>query len=118
MGGFCELIFASVRGHEINEGFLVTGLLFPLTLPPTIPLWQVAVELLLVLSLVRKFLVGLERIFKSSSCGKSFPLFWLSVQLSGNAVWTAADGYTGATILGQAAEFGMQGVTHSWWNSF
>ena len=43
VGGVWELIFAVVRKHELNEGFLVTGLLFPLTLPPTIPLWQVAV---------------------------------------------------------------------------
>ena len=42
VGGHIELIFSVLRGHEINEGFLVTGLLFPLTLPPTIPLWQVA----------------------------------------------------------------------------
>ena len=42
-GGTWEMLFASVRGHEVNEGFLVTGLLFPLIVPPTIPLWQVAV---------------------------------------------------------------------------
>ena len=42
VGGFWEILFACVRGHDINEGFLVTGLLFPLTLPPTIPLWMVA----------------------------------------------------------------------------
>jgi Na+-translocating ferredoxin:NAD+ oxidoreductase RnfD subunit len=42
VGGHAEVLFAVVRKHEINEGFLVTGLLFPLTLPPTIPLWQVA----------------------------------------------------------------------------
>ena len=43
VGGAWEVLFAIVRKHEINEGFLVTGLLFPLTLPPTIPLWQAAV---------------------------------------------------------------------------
>ena len=42
MGGLWEVLFAIIRKHEINEGFLVSGLLFPLTLPPTIPLWQVA----------------------------------------------------------------------------
>ena len=42
VGGHCELIFSIIRKHEINEGFLVTGMLFPLTLPPNIPLWQVA----------------------------------------------------------------------------
>ena len=42
-GGFWEVLFAIVRKHEVNEGFLVTSLLIPLTLPPTIPLWQVAI---------------------------------------------------------------------------
>ena len=42
VGGIWEVIFAIVRKHEVNEGFLVTGLLFPLTLPPTIPLWQLS----------------------------------------------------------------------------
>ena len=42
VGGAWEVIFAAVRKHEINEGFLVTGMLFPLILPPAIPLWQVA----------------------------------------------------------------------------
>ena len=43
VGGLWEVLFACVRKHEVNEGFLVTGLLFPLTLPPTVPLWQVAI---------------------------------------------------------------------------
>ena len=43
VGGFWEVLFAVTRKHEINEGFLVTGMLFSLILPPTIPLWQVAV---------------------------------------------------------------------------
>ncbi len=43
VGGICELLFALIRNHEINEGFLVTGFLIPLCLPPTIPLWMVAV---------------------------------------------------------------------------
>ncbi|MDD5582466.1 MAG: RnfABCDGE type electron transport complex subunit D [Candidatus Marinimicrobia bacterium] len=42
LGGFWEVLFAIIRNHEINEGFLVTGILFPLVLPPNTPLWQVA----------------------------------------------------------------------------
>ena len=45
-GGLCEVVFSVVRKHEINEGFLVTGILYPLTLPPTIPLWQVAIGIM------------------------------------------------------------------------
>src|SRR5690606_17287753 len=42
VGGFWEVVFATVRKHEVNEGFFVTSILFALILPPTIPLWQVA----------------------------------------------------------------------------
>ena len=42
VGGFWEVLFASIRKHEVNEGFFVTSVLFALILPPTIPLWQVA----------------------------------------------------------------------------
>ena len=43
VGGSIEVLFCMIRGHEVNEGFFVTGFLLPLTLPPTIPLWQVAI---------------------------------------------------------------------------
>jgi len=42
-GAFWEMLFAFVRGHEVNEGFFVTGILFTLIVPPTIPLWQLAI---------------------------------------------------------------------------
>ena len=42
VGGFWEVLFATVRRHEVNEGFFVTSVLFALICPPTIPLWQVA----------------------------------------------------------------------------
>jgi len=53
-GGSVEVIFATVRKHEINEGFLVTGMLYPLTLPATIPLWQVAIGIIFGVLVVRK----------------------------------------------------------------
>ena len=43
VGGLCESIFSIIRGHEINEGFIVTGFLIPLTMPPTVPLWMLAI---------------------------------------------------------------------------
>ncbi|MCB1035569.1 MAG: RnfABCDGE type electron transport complex subunit D, partial [Acidobacteria bacterium] len=46
VGGNCEVLFAMARKHEVNEGFLVTGMLFPLIVPPTIPLWQVALGII------------------------------------------------------------------------
>ena len=58
VGGIWELLFALVRGHEINEGFLVTGALFPLILPATIPLWQVALGITSGLSSERRSSAG------------------------------------------------------------
>src|SRR5690606_21037532 len=46
VGGICEVIFAVIRKHEVNEGLLVTGMLYPLILPPMIPLWQVAIGII------------------------------------------------------------------------
>ena len=46
VGGLCEGLFAVIRKHEINEGFLVTGMLIPLTMPPTLPLWMLAIATL------------------------------------------------------------------------
>ena len=119
VGGLWEALFASVRKHEINEGFLVTGLLFPLTLPPTIPLWQVAIGISFGVVVGKEIFGGTGKNFLNPALtARTFLYFAYPVQLSGNAVWTAADGYTGATILGQAAEFGMDGVTFSWMNAF
>lgn len=119
VGGFWELLFASVRGHELNEGFLVTGLLFPLILPPTVPLWQVAVGISFGVVIGKEIFGGTGKNFLNPALvARAFLFFAYPAQMSGNAVWTAADGFTGATLLGQAAEFGMKGVTFSWWNSF
>ena len=73
VGGHIELVFSVLlRGHEINEGFLVTGLLFPLTLPASIPLWQVAVGIAFGVIVAKEVFGGtgrnfLERRFDQSS---------------------------------------------------
>ena len=119
VGGLWEGLFASVRRHEINEGFLVTGLLFPLTLPPTIPLWQVAVGISFGVVIGKEIFGGTGKNFLNPALvSRAFIFFAYPAQLSGNAVWVAADGYTGATFLGQAAEFGMKGVTFSFSDAF
>lgn len=106
-GAIVEVLFAVVRGHEVNEGFLVTGLLIPLTLPPTIPLWQV------MLGTVFGCLIGKEifggvgmNILNPALTARAFLFFAYPGQISGDQVWTAAkmiDGMSGATYLGQAA---------------
>ena len=119
VGGLWEGIFASVRGHEINEGFLVTGLLFPLTLPPTIPLWQVAVGISFGVVIGKEIFGGTGKNFLNPALtARAFLFFAYPAEISGNAVWTAADGFTGATILGHVAEQGMANVPYTWWQAF
>ncbi|MEM7785135.1 MAG: NADH:ubiquinone reductase (Na(+)-transporting) subunit B [Planctomycetota bacterium] len=104
VGGHCELIFSVIRKHEINEGFLVTGMLFPLTLPPTIPLWQVAVGIIFGVVIGKEIFGGTGRNFLNPALtARAFLYFAYPTRISGDAVWTAVDGYTGATVLGAAA---------------
>ncbi len=119
VGGFWEGLFASIRKHEINEGFLVTGLLFPLTLPASIPLWQVAIGITFGVVVGKEVFGGTGKNFLNVALtARAFLYFAYPVNISGDAVWTAADGYTGATILGQAAQGGVEAITHNFWNAF
>lgn len=119
VGGFWEVIFASVRGHEVNEGFMVTGLLFPLTLPPTIPLWQVAVGISFGVVIGKEIFGGTGRnIFNPALMARAFLFFAYPAQISGDAVWTAVDGYTGATMLAQAAVGGEAAISFSYTDAF
>lgn len=118
-GGFWEVVFATIRKHEINEGFLVTGMLFPLTLPPTIPLWQVALGISFGVVFGKEVFGGTGKNFLNPALtARAFLFFAYPAQISGDAVWTAVDGYTGATALGQAALGGASAITSSWWHSF
>lgn len=113
VGGHVELIFSVLRGHEINEGFLVTGLLFPLTLPASIPLWQVAVGITFGVVIAKEVFGGTGRNFLNVALtSRAFLYFAYAGQISGDRVWTAVDGYSGATALGKLAlaENGTQAV--------
>ncbi len=119
VGGLWETIFATVRKHEINEGFLVTGLLFPLILPPTIPLWQVAVGISFGVVIAKEVFGGTgKNILNVALSARVFLFFAYPAQISGDAVWTAVDGFTGATALGQAASGGVSALTIDWWDAF
>ncbi len=118
-GGLWEALFATVRKHEINEGFVVTGLLFPLTLPPTIPLWQVAIGISFGVVFGKEIFGGTGKNFLNPALtARAFLFFAYPAQISGDAVWTAADGFTGATILGQSALSGISSVDYSWFEAF
>lgn len=121
VGGAWEGLFATVRKHEINEGFLVTGLLFPLILPPTIPLWQVAVGISFGVVIGKEIFGGTGKNFLNPALtARAFLFFAYPAQISGDAVWVAADGFTGATILGEAALNGMSPIMeqHTWMDAF
>lgn len=118
-GGTCEVIFSIIRKHEVNEGFLVTGMLYPLILPPTIPLWQVAVGIIFGVVIGKEIFGGTgKNIFNPALTARAFLFFAYPAQISGDAVWTAVDGYTGATMLAQAAAGGPEAITYSWNDAF
>lgn len=104
VGGHLELIFSVLRGHEINEGFLVTGLLFPLVLPPNIPLWQVAIGIAFGVVVAKEVFGGTGRNFLNPALSaRAFLYFAHAGEISGDRVWTAVDGFSGPTPLGQMA---------------
>lgn len=100
VGGACEAIFCIVRKHELNEGFLVTGMLFPLTLPPTIPLWQVALGIAFGVVLGKEVFGGTGKNFLNPALtARAFLYFAYPGQIIGEKAWVAVDGYTGPTLL-------------------
>ncbi|MFC6440941.1 NADH:ubiquinone reductase (Na(+)-transporting) subunit B [Bowmanella sp. JS7-9] len=120
VGGFWEVLFASVRKHEVNEGFFVTSVLFALTLPATIPLWQVALGITFGVVIAKEVFGGTGRNFLNPAlAGRAFLYFAYPAQISGDAIWVAADGFSGATMLGQAAAGTMDYANMDlWWNAF
>lgn len=110
-GGFWEILFSSIRNHEINEGFFVTSMLYVLILPATIPLWQVAIGISFGVVIGKEIFGGTGKNFLNPALvGRAFLYFAYPVQISGDAVWTAIDGFSGATALGSAAIDGMTGI--------
>jgi Na+-transporting NADH:ubiquinone oxidoreductase subunit B len=110
VGGVWEVLFAVVRKHEINEGFLVTGMLFPLTCPPTLPLWMVAAGISFGVVIGKEVFGGTGmNILNPALTARAFVFFAYPAFISGDTVWTAADpalavdGWSGATPLAVAA---------------
>jgi Na+-transporting NADH:ubiquinone oxidoreductase subunit B len=121
VGGLWEALFSSIRGHEINEGFLVTGSLFPLICPPTLPLWQVALGISFGVVIGKEIFGGTGKNFLNPALtGRAFLFFAYPAQISGDKVWVAADGVSGATALSRAAEGGVEAITAtiSWFDAF
>jgi Na+-transporting NADH:ubiquinone oxidoreductase subunit B len=122
-----EVLFAVVRKVEVNEGFFVTGILFPLILPPTTPLWQAALGISFGVVIAKEVFGGTGMNFINPAlAARAFLFFAYPASISGDKVWTAVpagaavDGFSGATLLGQMRvmtdSFAAQGF--SWWNAF
>ncbi|MEE9190702.1 MAG: NADH:ubiquinone reductase (Na(+)-transporting) subunit B [Candidatus Neomarinimicrobiota bacterium] len=130
VGGFWEMLFAVIRKHEVDEGYLVTGLLIPLIMPVTIPLWQVAVATTFGVVIGKMIFGGTGmNIFNPALVTRAFIFFAYPTQISGDKVWIkAVDGFSGATPLAiPAAAIGenavdllekVQQFDYSWWNMF
>ena len=121
-GGFWEVLFAAVRDHDVNEGFLVTSLLFALIVPPDIPLWQVALGMSFGVVIGKEVFGGVGKNFLNPALtGRAFLFFAYPGQMSGDSVWTAVDGFSGATplaILNQGGMDALYAADISWMQMF
>lgn len=121
-GGIFEVIFATVRGHEVNEGFLVTSMLYTLILPASTPLWQVALGIIFGVVIGKEVFGGTGKNFLNPALvGRAFLYFAYPAQMSGDSVWTPVDGFSGATALGITAAEGVQALAAdgiTWANAF
>ncbi|MGI6408880.1 MAG: NADH:ubiquinone reductase (Na(+)-transporting) subunit B [Gammaproteobacteria bacterium] len=121
-GGFWEVLFASVRRHEVNEGFFVSSILFALIVPPSIPLWQVALGISFGVVIGKEVFGGTGKNFLNPALvGRAFLFFAYPADISGDAVWTAVDGFAGATSLSVVSAGGMQALSDqglSWMDAF
>ena len=121
VGAFWEVLFAMKRGHEVNEGFFVTSILFALILPPSIPLWQAALGISFGVVIGKEVFGGTGKNFLNPALtGRAFLFFAYPGAMSGDAVWTAVDGYTGATALSIASSQGVDVLSQqiSWFDAF
>ena len=121
-----EVTFSIVRRVEVNEGFFVTGLLFPLILPATTPLWQAALGISFGVVLAKEVFGGTGMNFINPAlAARAFLFFAYPAQISGDAVWNAAplsatvDGVAAPTMLADMRlGVGFEAQAYSWWDAF
>ena len=122
IGGVWEVLFATVRGHEVNEGFLVSSMLYALIMPPDMPLWQVALGISFGIVIGKEVFGGTGKNFLNPALtGRAFLYFAYPASMTGDSIWVAVDGYTRATPLGIAANGGLDAVyaaDYSWMQTF
>ncbi len=118
-----EFIFAQLRGHEVNEGFLVSGILIPLIMPINTPLWMVAVATAFAVVFGKEVFGGTGmNIWNPALVARAFLFFAYPAQMSGDSVWISAsgiekmaDGFTGATPMAEAV---LGNIEFSAWDAF
>ena len=123
VGGACEALFAVIRNHEINEGFLVTGMLIPLVMPPTIPLWMLGIATAFGIIIGKEIFGGTGfNVFNPALTARAFIFFAYPTTMSGDNVWSI-DGMSGATpLLKISSEKGQDAISflgnYSWYDMF
>jgi Na+-transporting NADH:ubiquinone oxidoreductase subunit B len=133
VGGVWEVLFAVIRKHEINEGFLITSFLIPLIVPPTLPWWQLATATTFGIVIGKEIFGGVGmNIFNPALVARAFLFFAFPKAMSGNSVWTVfgdkvVDAYTSATPLAVLSDTvsGSSGIVetladkgYTLWNMF
>ncbi len=120
-----EFIFAIYRGHEVNEGYLVSGLLIPMIMPVDIPLWMVAVSVAFAVIIAKEAFGGTGmNILNPALTARAFAFFAYPTYMSGNKVWVSeasnVDAVSGETILGYLAQGNTEAVTANFdmWSMF
>ncbi|MEY8882104.1 NADH:ubiquinone reductase (Na(+)-transporting) subunit B [Donghicola sp. XS_ASV15] len=121
-GGFWEVVFATVRRHEVNEGFLVTSMLYTLILPASTPLWQVALGISFGVVIGKEVFGGTGKNFLNPALvGRAFLYFAYPAYMSGDTIWTPVDGFSGATALAVSASEGAAALPEygiTWMDAF
>ncbi len=100
-----EILFAQIRGHEVNEGFFVSAMLIPLIVPPDVPLWQLALAVAFAVVFGKEVFGGTGmNIVNPALLARAFLFFAYPSDMSGDKVWIAEklDTFSGATPLGDA----------------
>ncbi|SIO14561.1 NADH:ubiquinone reductase (Na(+)-transporting) subunit B [Vannielia litorea] len=121
-GGAWEVLFATIRRHEVNEGFLVTSMLYTLILPASTPLWQVALGISFGVVIGKEVFGGTGKNFLNPALvGRAFLYFAYPAYMSGDTIWTPVDGFSGATALSITASEGPAALPEygiTWMDAF
>jgi Na+-transporting NADH:ubiquinone oxidoreductase subunit B len=118
-----EFAFAIWRGHEVNEGYLVSGLLIPMVMPVDLPLWMLAISVAFAVLIGKEAFGGTGmNIFNPALLARAFAFFAYPTYMSGDKIWvsdaTTIDGVSGETILGALANGKELPAQWDFWNSF